>query len=371
MTVGVEEEFFIVDPRTRDLAVEGLPGIDNISDRLSIGTEGCNFDHEFQLSIIESRTGVCGGLEQIRIALEELRRRLAGAAADAELRILAAGTMPLAEWRTARITPKPRYEQIAAHYCDVVRRRATCGLHVHVGVADREVAVQVLNRIRRWLPLLLALSASSPFYEGADTGYASFRWLLWGGFPVAGIPGYHRSYEDYAITIQRLIDTGLILDAGHVYWDARLGTKYDTLEFRIADACTTIDEAILQAGLCRALVLTCMNEVTAGRPIPTVRSELLRAATWRAARSGLDNNVIDVVAAEPVAPTEMLARLLTYLRDALDELGDWDEIVSLLDQARDRGTSCRRQHCVLARTGRLEDVVDALATETASGASAF
>lgn len=272
--------------------------------------------------------------------------------------------MPLGNWRTARVTKKPRYEQIAQHYREVAQRRTACGCHVHIGIADRDIAVQVLNRVQPWLPILLALSASSPFYDGADTGYQSSRTLLWGGFPVAGMPNIFSSHKEYLAKVQILIDTGSILDPGNIYWDARLGIKYDTLEFRIADACTTVDEAILQAALCRALVLTCINEIANNRPLHAVQPELLRAATWRAARSGLDDDLIDVVAEEKVTATIMLDRLLNYLRDTLEELGDWDEIVDLADQTRQRGTSARRQHQVLARTGRLEGVVDELAVET-------
>lgn len=364
LTIGVEEEFFVFDPATRDLAVEGLPNFDLLKQQNNLDSEIYGFDHEFQSSIVESRTGICQDLNQVRIQIQELRHVLVGSALESELFVFAAGTLPLGNWRTAQITNKPRYEEIAQHYREVVQRRATCGCHVHIGIADRDIAVQVLNRVRPWLATLLALSASSPFYEGNDTGYQSFRSLLWGGFPVAGTPSAFSSHKDYLEKIQTLIDTGSILDAGHIYWDARLGVRYDTLEFRIADACTTVDEVILQAGLCRALALTCINEIKNNRPLPAAQPELTRAATWRAARSGLDGNLIDVAEKEQVSATIMLDRLLNYVRNALEELGDWDEVVSLADQTRQRGTSARRQHQVLARTGRLEDVVNELAVET-------
>jgi glutamate---cysteine ligase / carboxylate-amine ligase len=364
LTIGVEEEFFVFDPTKRDLAVDGLPDFELLKQNSFDGLI-YRFDQEFQLSIVESRTGICRDLDQARIQIRELRHALVQAASKSGLLILAAGTLPLGNWRTARITEKPRYAEIAEHYREVAQRRATCGCHVHIGIADRDIAVQVLNRVQPWLPTLLALSASSPFYDEADTGYQSSRNLLWGGFPVAGTSNTFSSYKDYLETIRVLIDTGSILDSGHIYWDARLGVKYDTLEFRIADECTTVDEVILQAGLCRALALTCLNETTDNRPLAAAQPELIRAATWRAARSGLDDHLIDVVAKEKVTATTMLDRLLNYLRNALEELGDWDEIVGLVDQTRQRGTSARRQRQALARSGRLEDVVDEIAAETA------
>lgn len=367
LTIGVEEEFFVVDPANRDFAIDGLPDFDLLKQHNS-SFDGGNygFDYEFQLSIVESRTGICRELEQVRIQIQELRHILVRAGSESETLIVAAGTLPLGNWRATRIVDKRRYELMAQHYCEVVQRRATCGCHVHIGVADRDIAVQVLNRVHPWLPTLLALSASSPFYDGADTGYQSYRSLLWCGFPVAGAPSMCSTYKEYLETIHMLIDTGAILDQGHIYWDARLGVKYNTLEFRIADACTTVDEVVLQAGLCRALVFTCLNEIANNRPLPAVRSGLLRAATWRAARSGLDDDLIDVIAEEKVTAKVMLARLLNYLRDALEELSDWDEIVDLMDQVRRRGTSARRQRQVLACTGRLGNVVDELAVETAA-----
>jgi carboxylate-amine ligase len=365
LTIGVEEEFFVVDPVTGGFAEDGLPDLHRGGQQHTADFRSWSLEYEFQLAIVESRTQVCTDLAELRLALSEIRRRLVDMATDAKLCVASAGTLPLGDWRSARITPKRRYDHIAEHYREVAQRRATCGCHVHIGIADRDVAVRVLSRVLPWLPLLLALSASSPFYEGADTGYHSFRSLLWGAFPVAGMPARHESYEDYIRTIELLIETGSILDAGHVYWDARLNVKHDTLEFRIADACTTIDESILQAGLCRALVLTCMEEVMTGRPTPMLRGDLLRAATWRAARSGLDGSLIDVLAVRSVAAIEQLRRFLAYVRNALEELGDWDEVAGLVDLALSRGTSSNRQHRVLAAGGGLHDIVEMICTETA------
>lgn len=365
LTIGLEEEFFVIDPRTWDLATSALD-VDRLNEQFGDVAGTPRFDHEYQLSIVESRTAICADLSQVRAELLALRRTLVMGAADMGLVVVSSGTLPLTDWRAARITPKPRYQQITPHYGEVVERRLTCGCHVHIGIADRELAVQVLNRVRPWLPVLLALSASSPFFERFDTKFASYRTVLWDGFPVAALPFRHASYDDYAATIQLLVDTGTMLDSSSVYWDARLGLRFPTLELRVADGCSTVDEAVLQAGLSRALVATCRKEVEAGAPEPYIRPELLHAARWRAAKSGLDDRLIDAAAGDYSPAFRVVDRLLAYLHDALVELGDWDEVSSLVEDLRRRGTSARRQRAVAARTGDLRAVGEALAAETAS-----
>ncbi len=367
LTIGVEEEFFIVDPATRGLSALGLPLFDRLKRRApSFDGVSYGFDNEYQLSIVESRTRICEYLSEAREEILGLRRALIQTATHSDLSIVSSGTLPLANWRTARATKKPRYQQIGEHYRDVVERRATCGFHVHIGIPDQDLAVQVLNRIRPWLPILLALSVSSPFYDGADTGYESSRYLLWGGFPVAGLPDRHDSHNNYSRRIEQLIATGSIMDRGQVYWDARLGTRYPTLEFRIADGCPRVDTAVLQAGLARALVLASMQEIERGQLEPAVIPDVYRAAAWRAARSGLQGDLIDVLAVERVPAPQMVDRFLDHLRPALEELGDWDEILELVESNRRLGTSAYRQRTVFQCTKRLEEVVDALVIETAS-----
>jgi carboxylate-amine ligase len=357
--MGVEEEFFVVDPATRNLAAGGLPNMAEL-----LAGNGADFAAEFQVATVESRTGVCGSLRQVRAELRALRGTLVRVASAAGLSVVSAGLLPTADWRTAEIVRKPRYDQCLDQYRDVVRRRITCGCHIHIGVPDRELAVQVLNRIQPWLPVFLALSAGSPFYEGADTGYHTFRSMLWGGFPAAGPPPVCASYREYREQIQLLLDSGAIVDDGNLYWDARLGLRYDTVEFRIADACTTVDETVLQAGLARALVLTCVTDIQSERPPPEVPPVLLRAAMWRAGRSGLDGELIDVTTGERMPAACLLDRLVDHVREALKELGDWEEVNDLLDLVQQAGTSARRQLAIFAASGRLTDVVDQLVTET-------
>ena len=365
LTVGVEEEFLVVDPVTRVAVTDSQPVFDHLADQDDPRGEDL-YDHELQQSMVEIHTPICHSLADVRAELRQLRANVVRASGDAGRGIVAAGTLPLADWRNQRITPTPRYEEMVKTHKQVAREQIVCGCHVHVGISDAEAAVQVLNRARLWAPVLLALSASSPFWMGADTGYASYRSVLWGRWPTAGTPDAHRSVAEYHAVVQALIGAGVILDAGQIYWDIRLGHQHDTLEFRIADVCPTIDEAVLQAGLCRALARTCLDEARSERRLPEARPELLRAARWRAARSGLDGDLVDVHAAEPVPAPVLLDRFLTYLRPTLEDTGDWDEVAALAEQTLRRGNSARRQRQTFAQSQRLQDVVDLLVAETAS-----
>ncbi|WP_281356391.1 carboxylate-amine ligase [Acrocarpospora macrocephala] len=363
--MGVEEEFFIVDPVSRMLAPEGLPNMGALL-AMSPTVPGTyhGYDHEFHLATVETRTDVCHSLRQLRAELRKLRGTLTQMASDAGLSVLSAGTMPTADWRTTRLVRKPRYDRCFEHYRDVVQRRVTCGCHVHVGIADQELAVQVLNRVQPWLPMFLAISASSPFYDSADTGYQSFRNPLWAGFPIGGPPPLFESHAAYAEHVRQLLDSDALTDMGNLYWDARLGTRYPTLEFRIADACTTIDETVLLAGLARALVLTCIDEIQAERPPVRTSPPMIKAATWRAARSGLTADLIDPMTSEKLPAPAMLDRFLHYTQEALKDLGDWEEISYLASHLLSTGTSSHRQHRTLTTTGHLPDVIDELITET-------
>jgi glutamate---cysteine ligase / carboxylate-amine ligase len=367
LTLGVEEEFFVVDPVMREVVTDGRPVLEPLDQQGLVGGQGGSYDQELQLSMIESRTPVCQSLDQVRAELQRLRARLVQAAAQAGRWVVSAGSLPVADWRGQRITPKPRYQHLAQMYQQVARHQVICGCHVHVGISDQETAVEVLNRVRPWLPALLAISASSPFWMGRDTGYASYRAILWGDWPMAGMPHLHRSAAEYQGVVQSLIETGTIADAGQIYWDVRLGVAHDTVEFRTADACTTVEEAVLQAGLCRALVRTCLDEAVCGQPLPDVRPELLQAAKWRAARFGFDDDLIDVLAVEAVPAPVLLGRFLGYLRPALEDVEDWGKIDALVEQTQRCGISAQRQRRAFAHAQRLEDVVDLLVTETACG----
>jgi len=353
LTIGVEEEFHVVDAATGAPADEDLDGPD--------------LEPELHRDMVETTTAVCTTLSGVRAELERLRTAAAKAAAAAGRRIAAAGTLPMSDGRLAEITPTERYQKIGHLHQQVAREQSTCGLHVHVGIADRDLAVAVGNHARLWLPALLALSASSPYWSRIDTGYASYRTILWRQWPTADVPEPFSSAAEYDGVTQALVATGAILDAGQLYHDLRPSAHQETLEFRISDSCTTVDEAVLQAGLTRALARTCRDAVLRGEPVAPVRTELIRGAKWRAARYGLADHLADVVAVRAMPAAELLAAFLDHLRPALEEEGDADEVSALLDAALERGSGADRQRRAFARRRRLADVVDRICLETAPG----
>ena len=255
-------------------------------------------------------------------------------------------------------------------YKRLMDQQLAFGFHVHVGLNDREAALEVMNHLRVWLAPLLALSANSPFWLGEDTGYASYRTQVWGRLPAAGPPGPFASLAEHDALIEALVETGGVLDAASVYWDLRLPEELDTVEIRVADVPSRVDEAVMLAGLCRALVRVCHERVGRGESYPDIRPELLRIAHWNASRYGLDGDLVDVEARCVLPARGMMEKMLAFARPALEEHGDYEEVSSLLGDTLDRGNGARRQRRAYERTGRLEGVVDALIAETALGTNA-
>jgi glutamate---cysteine ligase / carboxylate-amine ligase len=229
------------------------------------------------------------------------------------------------------------------------------------------VALRVMNRLRPWLAPLLALSANSPFWLGEDTGYASYRTQVWGRLPTAGPPAPFSSLAEHDALVRALVETGSVLDTASVYWDVRLPEKLDTVEIRVSDACSRVEEAVMLAGLSRALVRSCRERAERGEPYPSVRPELLRAAHWRASRHGLDAELVDVEAGRAVPAREVIEKVLAFARPALEEDGDWEEVAALVRETLEHGNGASRQRRAYERAGRLEDVVDMLIGETAPG----
>jgi carboxylate-amine ligase len=295
------------------------------------------------------------------------RREVITAAARDGSRIAAAGTHPFSRWEDQTVTPKERYQGIAEDYQQLAREEIIFGCHVHVGMADREAAIRILNRVRPFLATLIALSGNSPFWMGRDTGYASYRTELFERFPTAGTPHVLASRAEYDDVVAGLVGIGMIEDASKIYWDVRPSMHFETLEFRVADVCPSIDETVMIAGLCRALARQCQTCDARGEPIKHARPELLRAAKWHAARYGLNGELIDVAARRAMSAAEAVDALLRFVQPALEETGEWDEVSSLVRQTLARGTGADRQRAVWAQTGRLEDVVDLIVKETARG----
>lgn len=362
VTIGVEEEFHVADAASRVLSQDGDVVLRAVDTDVRFSSE--QFASEIYRSMVETGTVICETLDDVDRQLRALRRELCETARDQGRRVLAAGTMPLVHRRAQQFTPDARYRRIERVHQQVSREMMACGMHVHVGVDDREEAVQVLNHLRPYLANLLALSANSPFWDAEDTGYASYRTVLWGRWPSATVTELFADAAEYDRVCEALIASGAIIDHGQIYWDARLSVDHPTVEFRVADVCPTVEEAVLQAGLCRALVTTCLTRIRGGqRPAP-VRTELLRAAKWRAARYGLEDQLYDPLRDEVAPAADVLARMVDELGDALDDAGDRERVTDLLDATLARGTGAARQRAMFAAAGRLEDTVDGLAAAT-------
>lgn len=364
-TIGVEEEYQIIDPKTRELCsrVEQiLP-----TAQAAVGEE---VQPEAQQSQIEIGTPVCHTIADVRAEIVRLRRQVIAAAAKDGNQIAAAGTHPFSLWEQQQLTPKERYQGLMRDYQQLTRELIICGCHVHVGISDRAMAISTMNRARLWLAPMLALSASSPFWSGTDTGYASYRTEVWSRWPISGPPLLFESLAEYEELVQALIATKSVEEATKIYWDVRLSERFKTVEFRVTDVCMTVDEAVMIAGLTRALARTCYDQASKGEPFPAARPELIRAAHWRAARYGLDAELIDIEALAAVPARELVEKLLVFVRPSLEDYGEWDEVSLLVRETMQQGNGATRQRQAYKRAGRLEDVVDLIVAETAKGVAA-
>ena len=358
VTLGVEEEFHLLDPDTGDVAP---------ASRQVLRGDATDAGPELQRGMVETATGIHTDLARLRADLLTRRRELAAAAARVGLAVATVGSVPASGNRRGQVFPDARYEWMAKEYRQLVDEQQVCACQVHVGVADRDLAVRITRRIRGWLPALLALSASSPFFQGEETGYASYRTIVVSRWPTVGPPPDFASAAEYDRTVETLVHSGVISDAGMIYFDARLSAKYPTIEVRIGDACPCVDDAILLAALARALVVTAARADAEHAELPALPEVLLRAATWRAARSGLDGQLINPETHSAVPAPELIQALLRHTRPALEAAGDWAEAAELSTALLARGCSASRQRAALERGTPLPELVAALAAETTAG----
>ncbi|MEO3783771.1 carboxylate--amine ligase/circularly permuted type 2 ATP-grasp protein [Actinocorallia sp. B10E7] len=356
VAVGVEEEFHTVDLATRKLVPR--------ADRLLQNLPENRFSGELQRSVVETNSRPFVRLSDLLEDLAALRRAVVSEAESFGLGVVAAGTVPIVDIDALKVTPDPRYETMLEEYQLLAREQLICGAQVHVEVEDRDLAVQIGHRVSPWMPVLLALSASSPFWLGSDSGYASYRTLLWNRWPTTGPAPAVGSAAEYDALVAQLIGTGVITDPGMIYYDVRASDHVPTVELRIPDACPRVEDVTLLAGLFRALVVTELDAIAAGRPpVPTARPELVRTLTWRAARAGLEGELVDPLEGRAKPARQVVRETLDALRPALESTGDWDLTCELAESSLRRGTSAARQRSAFA-TGGLEAVVDQLVSET-------
>lgn len=361
LSIGVEEEFLLLDPATRHLRQDSDQLLRRARD--AVGDE---VQPEFHLSQLETATPVCHSLSQLRHELVRLRREVVSAAEQAGFRIGAAGTHPFSHWSDDAIRPDERYLGLEEQYQQLAREKVVCGCHVHVGVGDPDAMVVAMNEARLWLGPLLALSANSPFWLGRDTGYASYRAEIAGRSPLAGVPPAFDSRARYNDLVEVLLAAGNLDGAERIHWDVRPSPRYPTLEFRASDVCASVDEAVMIAGLAWGVTRASLDRAQRGQAAARPPRELLRLAMWQAARYGLDGELVDVVARRSVPALELIRALLDLVRPVLEDTGEWDEVAELVDQTVRRGTGAARQRQAFAESERLEDVVDLIVAETAS-----
>ena len=346
-TLGIEEEFLLVDPAS------GRPRA--VGQAVLASADADGLAAEFQLEQLETGTTPCLALEELSRQLRAVRATAAAAAGDVGVALAALATSPLSVDPT--VTPSPRYAEMARRFCMTASQQLTCGCHVHVAIDSPEEGVAALDRIRPWLAPVLALSANSPFWAGADSGYSSYRAQVWQRWPTAGPYGVFGSAEEYRRLVETVLGTGTVLDEGMLYFDARLSYHCPTVEVRVADVCREPDDAVLVAALVRALVETSVQRWQAGEPPDPVRPEVLGLASWRASRSGVEGELVDPRTWRPAPARDVLDGFVEHVAPALDEAGDLLAVRELLPAVLARGTGARRQREVMRRTGDLAEVV--------------
>jgi glutamate---cysteine ligase / carboxylate-amine ligase len=360
-TLGVEEEFMLLDPETFDL----VQHIDTVLDAMAGHEFSAHVNPELMQSVIEVATPVCRTPGDVDVQLRQLRAYVTGVAQEQNLRVGSAGTHPFSLFERQRITARDRYRNLVDQLQYVARRELIFGLHVHVAVDDPDKAIQVVNGLLPHLAPLLALSASSPFWRGEPTGLSSSRQMIFAAFPRSGPPPRFRNYADYAEVVGQLEKTGCIADYTHIWWDIRPHPRLGTVEVRICDSVTHVEDAVAIAAYCQALVKFLCERYSAGEEIPTYHRILTTENKWLAARYGLEAPVMDLATGKrnrvPVA--QLVRRTLKELEPHARELGGDRELEGIRD-ILGRGNGSDRQLRVFNANRDIVEVVREIANAT-------
>src|SRR5690606_11868647 len=360
-TIGVEEEFQIVDPETRELRSH-IQQI--LEDGKMLLAE--NVKPEMHQSVVEMGTDVCQDIHEAREQVTRLRRNLAELAKSKNLRIAAAGTHPFSHWKDQRITSHPRYKTIVTDMQQVARANLIFGLHVHIGVNDRETALHIMNAARYFLPHIFALSTNSPFWLGRNTGFKSYRSKVFDRFPRTGIPDYFNSLAEYDNFINLLIKTNCIDNAKKIWWDIRAHPVFNTLEFRICDIPLRVDETIMLAALMQAVVAKLHKLIKQNLGFRLYRRALIAENKWRAARYGIDAKLIDFGKKEEDPFLHLRTVLCECVDDVVDEIGSREEI-KYVERVLDMGTGAYRHLALWEHSYATKSVVDYIIDDTHYG----
>lgn len=370
VTFGVEEELLVVErvggrpvPSGEAVVRRARAILADCADDLP----GTAVEHEFKREQAEIGSLPCHDADELTRQLVALRRAVAAAAAESDAAVAAIATSPFKVLPTA--TDDERYLRMASEFGLLSRQQLTCGQHVHVEIGSRDEGVGVIDRLPRWLPTLLALSANSPFWQGEDTDYASFRTIMWGMWPTAGPAGPFGDAAGYDAAVADLTRSGAAMDEGMIYFDARLSTHFPTVEIRTADVCTRVEDAVLLAALCRAMVLTAARQWERGERLAPLPPQWRRAATWRAARHGLGGGLVDPGSRAVVPARDAVRSLVGELREALESTDDLDLVGQGVERLLADGTGADHQRGVFRTSGTLAGVVtDAVGRTVASPA---
>jgi carboxylate-amine ligase len=355
-TLGIEEEFQMVDRQTGQL----YPHILTILEK-GAPYFGERIKPEMLQSAVELVTGICPDISAARLELRELRQTLLNLLEEDGMGLICAGTHPESRWQEQPSMPNPRYVELEDELQDIARSILIFGLHVHVGVESQEIALDLMNQARNWLPHLLALSTNSPFWQGRFTGIKSYRSVVWRPFPRNGIPDVFASWQDFDQYVQALIRAGCIDNGKKIWWDVRPHPFFNTLEFRVCDMPASFDDSIALAALCQALVAKLSWQHAHGITHPPLPRALIEENKWRAMRYGLDGQVLDFINNRHLTMRESLHELLDFVDEVLDDLGSRAELHRLrllLDDPS--GTGADRQIEIYQRTGSVHAVTQYL-----------
>ena len=368
-TLGVEEEYLLVDRKTRDLV--SAPDALMTECQKVLKTR---VSPEFLQCQIEVGTGVCKSIPQARSELSELRRTIAEIADNYGLAPLAVATHPFADWHHQTFTNKQRYEELARDLAGVARRMLICGMHVHIGIEDEDVRIDLLGQMSYFLPHLLSLSASSPFWQGQDTGLASYRLSVFDNLPRTGLPPLFNSYAEYERAVDTLVHAGVIEDATKIWWDLRPSDRFPTLETRICDVTPRLDDTVAIAALVQSVAHMLYRLRLSNQRWRQYERFLINENRWQAQRHGVSGKLMDFGKAELVKYPDLVDELLALVAKDAEELGCYEQIVKVRDIVAD-GNSADRQRSVYnsaIKSGAdpeeaMRAVVDSLIEETVSG----